>query len=206
MTSSQQTPLTAARGFSLIEVLAVLGILAVLVAGAAPAILSTVKASRLASAASQLTGRLNEAQGMALTFSSDFEVRFLAASPSDPLKRDSLQIYALADPEKLEEQEDDDDAFEPVGAPEILPESIVFSRNSVFSSLLRQEKGREAGGRRVLGVIRYHPDGSTSLPEGESWHVTLVESAEENAAKLPANFATIQVDPATGRLEVFRPE
>ncbi len=202
MTPSQpSSPPSPARGFTLIEVLAVLGILTVLVASAAPTILSTVKASRLSSAAAQVIGRLNEAHGMALTFSNDFEVRFFAAAAADPVGLDSLQIYALVDPDKAEV---DGDAFEPVGTPEILPESIVFSRNDTFSSLLQQSS--KSDDRRLLGVIRYHPDGSTSLSEGESWHLTLVESANRSAASLPANFATIQIDPVTGRLEVFRPE
>ncbi len=187
----------------MIEVLAVLGILAVLIAGTAPSVLSMLNASRLAAAAETVTGKLNEAQGLALTFSTDVEVRFFTGSGVDG-ERDAIQIFHLADPEDLEREAD---SFVSAGPREVLPEGIAFNRTKELSSLWRQP-GVVRGGSgedRSAAMVRFQPDGSTSLDGTESWFVTLVETSRRNSDSLPPNFATIQIDPATGRLEVYRP-
>ncbi len=208
MTNTMKIPRARfARAFTLIEVLAVLGILTLLVAGAAPVILSTVKASRITQAAGLVQARLHEAKTLALTFSNDFEVRLLAASKDDPDPRDAIQILALNDAEAAG---DGTALFQPAGAPEFLPAGVVFSRNDSFSTLLK--RGSSAPDAKspeeasALAVIRFFSDGSTSLSESGVWHVTVVDSADERTAALPINFATIQIDPVTGSLSVFRPE
>ncbi len=201
------SPSERAHAFTLIEVLAVLGILTIVVAGAAPVISSTMKASRITQAAGVVQARLHEAQTLALTFSNDFEVRLLAAQRNDPNSRDAIQILSLADAETAT---DEGSLFKPVGAPDYLPQGVVFSRNESFSTLLKREAkvpAEEAGeDSSVLAVIRFFPDGSTSLSESGVWHVTVVDSADERAVLLPKNFATVQIDPVTGNLAVFRPE
>lgn len=193
------------RAFTLIEVLAVLGIVAILMAGAAPVLFSAIKANRLTSAAGVVTAKLNEVQGLALTFASDFEVRLISAA-GDPLNSpDGLQVFALPDPSASGSGE----GWRPVGALEPLPDGVAFSRNERFSSVLRASASPGADSpshRRTLATIRFFPDGSTSLPESENWFVTVVENSQRDTDNLPANFATVQIDPVTGRLETYRPD
>ena len=195
------------HAFTLIEVLAVVGILTIVVAGAAPVISSTIKASRITQAASLVQAVLHEAQSLALTFSNDFEVRLLAAQPNDPNSRDAIQIFTLVDAEAATSEAS---IFQPSGTPEYLPQGVVFCRNESFSTLLNRDNGEQhpdsTKGGSVLAAIRFFADGSTDLSEGVAWHVTVVDSADERATQLPKNYATIQLDPITGSLTVFRPE
>lgn len=198
---------SADRAFTFIEVLAVLGILAILVTGATPPILATVKSSRLTAAADQVLGALNEAQGLAITFSTEVEARFFEAPDSgrDPgLERDSIQIFRLADADAPFNPRD---AFEPASARQSLPEGISFSRVEKFSSLRRTRPKSEPdnGSTPAAAVIRFLPDGSTQLDGTGLWFLSLVEERMRDVETLPSNFATIQLDPATGRLELHRP-
>jgi hypothetical protein len=54
--------------------------------------------------------------------------------------------------------------------------------------------------------IRFMPDGSTTLPAGQQWYVTLHEAAAGNGgAKLPPNYAVLSVNPISGKLSLYRP-
>ncbi len=201
--------------FSMVEVLAVLAVIAVLMTLAVPGVLSILQASRLTTAADMVTARLNEARGLALAHSSDYEVRFFTA-PKDPLAtpgvRDAVQIYRLADPDTFADSETD--AFVPAGPLEKLPEGIAFSLDDALSTLWQQpapvpegtgEEKEEDSDLELAAALRFHPDGGTPLPGTETWCVTLVAARERKKKELPVNFATITLDPATGRLETYRP-
>jgi uncharacterized protein (TIGR02596 family) len=193
------------RAFTLIEVLAVLGIVAILMAGASPVLFSAIKANRLTSAASVVTAKLNEVQGLALTFASDFEVRLLSAAGDGLDSPESLQVFTLPDPSASGSE----DEWQPVGSPELLPDGLAFSRNERFSSVLKAPSSEvvvSATDRRTLATIRFFPDGSTNLPESENWFITVVENSQRDTDVLPANFTTVQIDPVTGKLETYRPD
>lgn len=55
-------------------------------------------------------------------------------------------------------------------------------------------------------AIRFRPDGSTDLHETGAWHLTLLDAHDSARQELPANFYTVQMDPVTAKLEIYRPE
>ena len=203
--------------FSLVEVITVLAVIAVLMTLAVPGVLSMLQASRLTAAADLVTASLNDARGLALAHSSDYEVRFFTASNKrrgSIAKRDALQLFRLADPDAPPDSKTG--AFVPVGPLERLPEGIAFSLDDVLSTLWRQpapesastgedEEEQEDSDLELAATVRFHPDGSTALRDTELWCVTLVPARQREDKELPDNFATLTIDPATGRQEIYRP-
>jgi hypothetical protein len=57
-------------------------------------------------------------------------------------------------------------------------------------------------------IFRFTPKGSTTLDATKSWFATLIlqnDPVTTGANNLPANFATIQIDPFSGRAKAYRP-
>lgn len=205
-------PLHRAAAFTLLEAVLVMGILILIVSLALPAMLRAIQASRLTSAGDLITGKLVEAQGLALTFSSDVELRVYkspAQDSGDGSSGQSLQTFQLVendvDPKKAAAPLS---RLVPMGDREPLPTGVGISTHAEFSSLwnLPSHEEETQEGTREYVAIRFRPDGSTDLAEAQAWHLTLLEYPAVNPTTLPANFYTIQIDPITAKLETYRPE
>lgn len=202
------------QGFSLLESAIVVTVLALLVALMAPTLVEAMKAYRLSSAGEVVAGRILEAQGLALTFSSDVELRIyksLDTTSDDPRDGQLLQILQLQETNSTDETTGESVSqvnFRPIGSVEPLPEQVAISTHAEFTTLwsLPAQKTQVDAQDRNYIAFRFRPDGSTSLAENQPWHLTLVDAAQKSAPTLPPNFATLQVDPVTGKLEVHRPE
>lgn len=201
-------------GFTLIETLAVIAILSLIIVMATPPMLNTLKAFRLTEAGEKITGIMLEAQGLALTFSSDVELRIYkapAAGAADGSADQFMQLYQWV--ENSEEPTADEEEpvaikLEKIGSLERLPDGVVISENPDFSSLWKLETAEDPtvdSGREYIS-IRFRPDGSTDLAETAAWHLTLLDAKEYLVTELPANFYTIQIDPVTAKIEPFRPD
>jgi len=202
------SPPFSRTGFTLIESLTVILILSLVIALATPSMLGAIRASRLTSAGELLTGMVVEAQGLALTFSSDVELRFYKSPPAKPTDGSSGQFLQLL--QWVENDPEDEGegiaSLKKIGPRVPVPDGVAISDHSEFSSLWNLENLAEetSEGIREYVAIRFRPDGSTDLPETGAWHLTLVE--DEKSTELPANFYTVQIDPATSKLEIYRPE
>ena len=204
------------KAVTLLESLCVILILSLLLALAAPPMLSIIRASRLTAAGEFLTGKLVEAQGLAITFSSDVELRFYkapSAVTADGRSGQAVQLFhwVEGDADASSTEEETSHAatqLEKIGPRETLPDGIALSENPDFSSVwtLPSEEELAADGSREYVAIRFRPDGSTDLPEVGVWHFTLIEHPAVSSEKLPVNFYTVQIDPVTAKLEVYRPE
>ncbi len=207
-------PLPSRSAFTLIESLAVVAILAIIVAIATPAMLGAIKATRLTAAGELVTGKLAEAQNLALTFSSDVELRLYKAPQVQLFEGGSgqfLQIYQWVESDAETDPGTGDEpaaALKPVGDREQMPEGIIISYDAKFSSIWHLEPKVEetTGGDREYVAIRFRPDGSTDLLEAATWFMTLVDRESAAATDLPHNFYTVQIDPVTSKLEIYRPE
>ena len=204
--------------FSLIEVLAVVAIVAVLLASTAPYVSGIVTATRLRTAAEIVHGQLLEAQSMAVMFNTDVELRLYeapdlidqAATPA--LRR--LQILTLrppisiADPKPGEEPpaEEEPTTFSPIGSFITLDHSIEISAQSKYTSLVDlgyQDDPGDTQGRYI--ALRYRSDGTPRLLPNQPWFLTLHEKGALDHAEKPTNFITLQIDPSTARLRTFQP-
>ena len=193
-------PLVLNAGFTLTELLVVIAVVALLMALAVPPLLGTAGATRLTSSGDLLLNSLSEAQMQAVASDSEVEVRFYEKSGSDdadPTPRlRAFQVFTAG----------------AKSGPEFLPGSsiirfsdgIVISSKEKLTSLVQD--GFREGDEGVKHVaVRFLPDGSTNLNPGSQWFLTLVETASESKEGVPANFYTLQIDAATGRLRTFRP-
>ncbi|MDB6006028.1 MAG: Verru Chthon cassette protein [Prosthecobacter sp.] len=198
-----------AAAFSLVEILVVLGILAIIVTASVPYISGILTATRLRSAADTVYNRLLETQSLAMLFNTDAELRLyevpdLIDTQSRPLLR-KLRIFTLNPPQD-ETTTSATDVFESVGTVTNLEEGIEVSSDIKFSSIIDlgfQTPGKDSYGRYI--ALRFRPDGSAVLQPSKPWFLTLHEKdAQLHGPKLK-NFVTVQIDPATGRLRTFQP-
>jgi len=54
-------------------------------------------------------------------------------------------------------------------------------------------------------AFQFNPDGSTNLPPGTNWFLTVRAATQSDPAHFPANWASVSIDPATGRAQIYRP-
>jgi uncharacterized protein (TIGR02596 family) len=195
-----------APAFTLIEVLAVIVIVAGLMVVTAPAIQGAMKASRLRDAADLAFNQIAEAQQLALMADTETEVRIYAAkdivSPESLPQLRKIELYALR---PSADGSGNDQNFEPVGRGVTLHPSMIISREAKHTSLISlgfQSDERANKGQYL--AFRFHPDGSTNLGAGQEWFLTVVDE-QATALKRHTNFITVQVDPVTGRLRTFQP-
>ena len=195
--------------FTLVEILVVLGIVAILITTSAPYISGILTASRLRNAADTVHSRLLEAQSLAMLFNTDAELRLyevpdLIDPDSRPTLR-KLRIHTLSPPQD-ESADSSAGAFEPVGAITSLEDGIEVSADAKHSSIVDlgfQAQGKDAYGRYI--ALRFRSDGSAGLQPGKPWFLTLHEKDAHLRGPKLKNFVTLQIDPATGRLRSFQP-
>lgn len=196
------------RGFTLVELLVVLAVVAMLLLLAVPSLVGSSAATQLTTAGDLLLNRLSEAQQEAIASDSEIQVSFYKRTnprglESAPQVR-SFRTFVL-DSLHYEGAGKGDSADST--AETRLPEGIVISSKpkitSFFDSAPELEGGSGAGEPKLY--LTFLPDGSTSLPPGNPWFLTLVSEESEATQGVPANFYTIQIDPVTGRIRSFRP-
>jgi uncharacterized protein (TIGR02596 family) len=199
------------RGFTLIEMLAVLGIVAVVVAVAAPAVLGVINSTRITQAGDEFMGLISQAQQTALAESRPVEVRLYRMSDSSLAGDDSagqyrglmfVRYYQAGEPDPRTA------TGAPLGQPlaiadfggiHRLPSGVVMASSENLSSLMSLPESRPTGGNADLvakqngeyAEVRL-PDALSyrsflCLPEGTDlntavpWFVTLLMSNEANA-------------------------
>lgn len=201
------------RGFSLIEVIVVVGIVALIAAIAAPAAQRAMSSYQLNLGTETVAATLGYARQAAITMNRDVEVRLLtvAMAPNMPTVQRVRGIVLLDVGESAPRM---------VAIPRYLPEGIVINTNTDFSTLARLTEETPGGTDPDLPGIgksykmrkfRFRPDGSTNLPQlitapgVNKYFMSLHRETTTSATALPSNFATIQIEPATGAVSVHRP-
>lgn len=212
-------------GFSLIEMLIVLGVVGLLLAFAAPNLFSLISSSTLSGEGTLLENQLTLAQQQAISRSADVEIRFFKlADESAAQTEEAFRAYQL---------------FQYNAEGEMIPISSFFrirapaAVHEDLSTLLQpgRPRGDDAkygfispqrgeydapsgpGGTRQLTQyvsFRFRPDGSTDLPfrsgdARDTWYITLVQGDGALETSEPDNYVCLQVNPYNGQISQYRP-
>jgi len=174
------------RGFTLIEMLVVLALMAVLMFLSAPAIYNAIRQSKLRGITQEVTTLMRQARLDAIKSSAQAVVKIVPADATNPVP--SVQAFSDRNADGLLS------AGEPVLATFPLPKGVTFmapdltvDANSVsgFSS--------DPGGGSLPKVVLFQRDGSVSA-------VGAFRFADQNQ-----NFMEVRVEPAaTARIEVHK--
>lgn len=199
-------------GFTLIELIAVISIIVIILALLVPAFNTLARGSNLTNAAASVLDELNLARQTALTRNRVVEVRFYllpAEIGSAPAYRAMRSFLA----------NETGDSLSPIAGVKRFPISVVALNDATFSTLLsdttRTQKTSEvedlpgAPSTRFKS-IRFRPSGGVELSSytttNDNWFLTIKNENDPIYPDRPAdNFATIQVDPTTGRAQQMRP-
>jgi uncharacterized protein (TIGR02596 family) len=186
-------------GFTLLEILLATTAVMVLLCLAVAGYTRFIEATAIGGAAQMVSDALTEARQDAVTQNGTIEVRLYAAPAGNGY--DVLQL-----------RWHDADGTTPPAAPAILlPTEAVIDATTVHSSLVTtnsQTPAPDATDPRLNALTRcFHflPDCSTDLAATGQWTLTVRAASQSNPANFPANWACVEVDPVTGRTQVYRP-
>jgi len=198
--------------FTLVEMLSVLAIIAVLMAFVAPALFSSFRSVRLTQATQMVLDQLSMARQIATSKNRVVEVRFYRLeNPDTGLSGptfSALQSFELQD----------DGTAAPLGKVNWLPGGVICDSGTTLSPLFAPGRAKQwtpddtqVPIPRVETAyqawrIRLRPDGTTDLPTGTSWFLTLHSGNHgDGRTTLPPDFSLVQIDPWTGQSLLYRP-
>jgi uncharacterized protein (TIGR02596 family) len=210
------------RAFTLVELLVVMGIMAILTAISIPSILGIVRSSSLTSGSNSLNNQLNFARQYAMANNCQVEFRFYQL-PDPTTSSTTPSIYRAFQSLAVPNDGSADVALTKVT---YLPTQIYILGSVGVSSLLQTVAGKTSP-TYVLGTaagtplgtyaassynyyaFHFKPDGSTDLDPSSAnvWYISLGNQHDAllSTNNLPANFVTLQVNPLNGRVRAFRP-
>jgi len=195
MTSERFSPETGreARAFSLIELLVVMGIIAMMAVVAISGA-GVVTAHRLTTAAAEVKAALETARQRAMASGAPAEVFFyrLEAGEGD---FDSFRVISSIGSQSKE------------GKLQRLPDGLAIRRSATASPLLEAVPTVTDSRGKTARVVRFLGDGSLEgLRTGPPLSLSIAEArAPAVANDLPANFAVLGVDPLLGTVALYRP-
>jgi uncharacterized protein (TIGR02596 family) len=204
-------------GFTLIEMLVVLAIIALLAALAIPGFLAITRGSNLTTAGDFLRDGLEMARQTAAAKNSTVEVRIYqlpATSTSAPTDYRAFQVF-LKGTETVP-------TYTPVTAIIYFPQAIILSTDPTKTSFLTLSNQPNPGASPPANALpvslpvygtnynylyfTYTPGGGTNLDPTLQWFATLVpKNASAGNGGLPADFVTVTVDPIMGNARIYRP-
>jgi uncharacterized protein (TIGR02596 family) len=190
----------------LIELLVVVAIIGLLMTAAVPALNSVLENGCLTQAATLVVNQFNLARQRASAENKNITVRFLQKDASSPYDR--IQLVTL----------DSATNATPVSRLITLPMQTAIASDTALTSLMsltestansaRDPSIPELGTSYLYKQCTFRPRGSLDgnpLTITDKWFATVVLQRNASNTTAPANFATIQVDPVNGGLQIYRP-
>ena len=216
------------RGFTLVEILIVLALIAMLLFFTVPGLKDVLKGSKLTGASDQIAGDLNLARQTAIKESVPVEVRLYKFRDPSAKNEERFAAYQcfrlvqdLTSPFDYTTARIAKPIFEKV---KTIPQGVVLVATDMWSPLLTDDKMKQDR-QRVRGLVpgerdteaQYFsfiitPEGETNLDRSgaKQWYITLVteneyQKAPDPNAMRPNNFITLQIDPFTANVRRYAP-
>ena len=191
--------------FSLIELLVVIAIIGLLMTAAVPALNSVLENGRLTQAATLVVNQFTLARQKASAENKNITLRFIRKNALSPYDR--IQLVTL----------DSATNATPVSRLITLPMQTAIASDTALTSLMSLTETPssandpslpELGTSYLYIQCTFRPRGSldgSPLTITDKWFATVVLQRNASNTTAPANFATIQVDPVNGGLQIYRP-
>jgi uncharacterized protein (TIGR02596 family) len=211
------------HSFTLIELLVVIAIGAILAVISAGAYSKIVRSTTVSTSSQMLTGALDFARQTAITRNADVEFRIYelpdpnSASPT-PTEFRGFQTFLIVDATTNALTKATYLPNPAVIAPQTTVSSIIGINQPLLTAASFGSLPIPVYGTTYNAVaFRFSPTGGLETPSttagvnavANGWFMSLVLLNDKNNTtgntSLPANFATIQLDPFSGRAKVFRP-
>lgn len=195
-------------GFTLIEMLVVIAIVAILMAFSGFAVQSSLQSQQLKSTSRQLAADLDYAILLARKENRPVDVLFYKYEPDELGGTKTIRAYQFG---VLTGFNDD-------GSPQYrflleakrFPPDVVASTNHEYTTLLslpeRMPLTQDGSGvteDHVIHSYQIRPDGTTTLERGQQHTLTLVFEKDLKNNQLPSDYRTISIDPATARPKLY---
>ena len=200
---TEDRKLNAFSAFSLIELLVVIAIIGLLMTAAVPALNSVLENGRLTQAATLVVNQFTLARQKASAENKNITLRLIRKDDDSPYDR--IQLVTL----------DSATNATPVSRLTTLPMQTAIASDTALSSLMsltestansaRDPSIPELGTSYRFIQCTFRPRGSLDLNIQSNWFSTVVLQRNASTTTAPANFASIQVDPVNGGLQIYRP-
>jgi uncharacterized protein (TIGR02596 family) len=215
---SRSSPATG--GFTLAEIIVVVTIMTILVTLVASPMKGMMDSLHMKEAVSNTRDVVEQARQAAITMNREMTVRLYRVPDEMGTPAWRACAYGVeevfTDPNDPQYQDPTTPDYQPVfvasASMERLPAGLVFHPSTTFSRLLDttqpalrsgEEKGVD-GALRTFISFKFTPDGRCALPVSQTWTLTVVPEKASAQTTLPPDYATLQLDPSTARVRVYR--
>ncbi len=204
-------------GFTLIEMLVVIGVIALIVGAMAPMVFSSLAAGRLSATGETMVSQMNFARQRAVSSNQEVELRFFIYD--DPELSGTTPLYSAMGIFSVAQQVSASGILttssQQIGDIFYLPGGIAIGATNELSPILvdakrplsKDSEKAIAKASANYKSVKFSPAGTTDLsPAASSDYISLVEEKYADAkGDVPKNFFAIQIDPANGRIQTYRP-
>lgn len=191
-------PSSRVRAFTLLELLVVMGILAILAALLVPAVGSMQNSLNLIKSGAVLKDTLQLARQLAIA--KNVPVTVSLCRMDDGAGGQAFNTLLLTTP---------DAANKPllIGRPVVLPTGFGIADAPGWSTLIEGLPETAITTGRFTNVpcrqFRFHASGDTDLASAANWFATVFSAIK--SSEPGDNFITVQIDPRTGRILTYQP-
>lgn len=193
----------APSGFSLVEMLLVMGVVAILLAAAGTGLKTTWRSQQIYASASNLMQAFSLAQSTAIRHNRPVQVRIYKFQDGDITSPDpqfrAFQVTGV-------NAAASGDQFYQISELQKFESTIVMSKFPEYSSIVSSEAVLPSGDSYSYVAVEFRPDGSTNLETNpaQPWTITLLSDwGSDDKTKLPKDARTLVISPDTGAVSLF---